>query len=72
MPGPSSGSSSDGFVSAVAAVDQALIERKDDAYGQGDVECPICHDRIDYRFKRGRRMLVRMQCRTPGCFKAMT
>jgi len=61
-----------GFVNAVAAVDQAIVERPDDAYGQGEITCPICQGIIDYRFKRGRRMLVRMQCRTPGCFVAMT
>lgn len=61
-----------GFIAAVTAVDQAIVERPDDPHGQGEITCPICRGTVDYRFKRGRRMLVRMQCRTPGCFKAMT
>lgn len=62
----------DGFLDALVQVDLAIAERKSDAWGTGDVECPICHDRIDYRFKRGRRMLLRMKCRTSGCVVAMS
>jgi hypothetical protein len=63
----------DGFVQAIAIVDQAIAARKAEEWGTGTVTCPICGDVIAYRFKRTKsRLLTRMQCRTVDCFVAMT
>ncbi len=56
----------------VDRIDKAIAARKGTAAGEGCVECPLCKNRVDYVFKRGKRLVVRFACRTDGCLRGMT